>query len=536
MPDPSDATNVVSFQPSPTPEEESARRLKIEVERLSRLSHSEWTYYLSLPGYAEKYGIDAETFTKLVKAETSKAEKKQREEKAADQRREQRAEKQRVAADRKEERRRREQQRAQKEADREREKALAGIAKLPCTVHEQQLAALAKGSGEDLDFLREEFSKLIAAEDSGTITSVDSGPWPEPVDLNTLLMETTAQIQRYVVIHDEAAVVAVVLWIAFAWIHDIAIHSPILRIVAGDSDAGKTTLCGVLGLLTPRAATTAELTGPSLFRFVDQVKPTLIIDNADKLLRKKPDLATIIEASWTRGTPIPRVVDGHVYLFNVFCPKVLAGIALALDPATLTRCIDIRMWPKLPDEKVEEFKYADDDTFVTLRRKWARWAADNVVALRDANPAMADFNNRIKMNWKLQFAIADLAGGAWSKKVRVAAAKLARGRREPSKGKRALAKLWDAAAVLGPLVTSKQLEALFRADDEWGDAITKWQIADLFNPFGFGPDMIHPRGRPGDRGYDVRWDIIEKVFRHYLGKSLPPNCTPVRKLHEKPRK
>jgi Protein of unknown function (DUF3631) len=34
---------------------------------------------------------------------------------------------------------------------------------------------------------------------------------------------------------------------------------------------------------------------------------------------------------------------------------------------------------------------------------------------------MADFNNRIKMNWKLQFVFADLAGGGWPKKVRVAA-------------------------------------------------------------------------------------------------------------------
>src|SRR5262249_17906348 len=275
-------------------------------------------------------------------------------------------------------------------------------------------------------------------------------------------------------IHEDQAAIAVVLWIAFAWLHDIAMHSPILRIIAGDIDAGKTTLCGVLKFLTPRASTATELTGPALFRFVDQVHPTLIIDNADKLLRKKPDLASIIEAGWTRDTPIPRVIHGHPYMFDVFSPKVLGGVDLPLDPATLTRCIEVRLWPKLPNETFEDFQHIDDDTFRTLRQKWARWAADHAEMLKNAAPAMLDFKNRIKMNSKLKLAIADVAGGGWRKKVRKAAVKLTRERHEPSQRKRALAKCWDAFAALGRLVTSKQLEALFREDDEWSNTITKW--------------------------------------------------------------
>ena len=38
---------VVDF---PNADEERARRLRVEVERLAKLSHSEWIYYLSLPG------------------------------------------------------------------------------------------------------------------------------------------------------------------------------------------------------------------------------------------------------------------------------------------------------------------------------------------------------------------------------------------------------------------------------------------------------------------------------------------------------
>src|SRR5262249_47189600 len=149
---------------------------------------------------------------------------------------------------------------------------------------------------------------------------------------------------------------------------------------------------------TPRAYAAAEPTGPSLYRFVDQVHPTWIIDDADNLFLRKPDLVHIINVSWTRDSAkIPRQVHNRTYWFDVFCPKIFAGIGRGLKPATLTRCIDVRMLPKLRDEKVADFEHVDDDTFVTLRRKWARFAADSVAALKGAAPGMSDFNNRIKM-------------------------------------------------------------------------------------------------------------------------------------------
>jgi hypothetical protein len=57
----------------------------------------------------------------------------------------------------------RELERADKEAERkrkEREKELEAIAKLPCLAHELRLAELARRSGEDLDFLRDECGLL----------------------------------------------------------------------------------------------------------------------------------------------------------------------------------------------------------------------------------------------------------------------------------------------------------------------------------------------------------------------------------------
>src|SRR5215831_3229427 len=269
---------VVPFRPPPPLEEsvspeERARRLKDEVKRLARLSRSEWVYYLGLPGYAEKYGVDKDAFTELVEAEVSEAEKKRREEKAEERRREQRAERERTNARKEQERQQREQRRAQKEADkeaekrqREREEELAAILKLPSVEHEPRLAALAERSGDDLRFLLDEFAKLVDDETpSGDTGYVE--PWPEPANTHELLEETMTQLRRFIVIPDDdtAVAIAIVLWIAFAWLIEIAEKSPRLKITSPKAGNAKTRACNWISLLTPRARIIDNPTGPSIY-------------------------------------------------------------------------------------------------------------------------------------------------------------------------------------------------------------------------------------------------------------------------------
>jgi hypothetical protein len=297
-------------------------------------------------------------------------------------------------------------------------------------------------------------------------------------------------------------------------------------------------MCGVLKFLTPRAYAAAELTGPNLYRFVDHLKPTLIIDDADRLFERKPDLVHIVNVSWTRGTKIPRQDHGTTRWFDPFCPKVVAGVGILLPKTTKTRTITVKLLPKLPHEKVDAFGHVDGDDFVTLRRKFARFTIDHVAALKEANPAVPGFNNRARMNWKMLVAIADLAGGDWPKKARAAAAKLTRERREPSEGKRFLEAFYQLFASHGWMLTSAEVQRLLTADpnSEWADyhghgPITVRQIALILDAYDIHPEVIHPYGRKAERGY--RAERFEKPFRHYLGKALPPNRTTVRKPRQK---
>jgi hypothetical protein len=522
-----DPRNVVNLHGG----DDRARRLSIEVERLARLPTIEWMFYVEGAGYAERFGVDKTTLKRMVEASLKEADKKQRDEKA-----ERRRIEQRQIADK---------QRTDRQADKRahvRAREFAALLKLPRAEHPIRLAALAKRLGEDLEAMRAEFDEFIAIEDATvTVTSTEPDMWPEPVSTRELLDEILAQIRRYIVIHDESAAIIYALVVLFAWCHDeIATFSPILVVQGADIGMGKSTLCQILALLTPRARVVVKPTGPALFRLVDHHHPTLFIDNADKLLPRDQDLADIINSSWIRGVTIPRVVKGEVREFDPFCFKVINGVDLLphLDPATRSRCIVTDLLPKLPDEKVVDYERADDDEqFPILRRKAARWAADNTAAIKSATPSMpAGFNNRLAKNYVLLFAIADLAE-SWPKKARAAAAKLTREHDAPSPGRQLLTVFFDLFSQHGELLTSKQVEqALADSDDDvWanyknlGRPINKWEIAQLLRPYKIRPSVIHPRSgkhAPADRGYKAGWFTI--AFRHYLGKSLPGGRTTVR--------
>ena len=160
-------------------------------------------------------------------------------------------------------------------------------------------------------------------------------------------------------------------------------HSPILAAISVEPIFGKSTLLGVLRFLVPKPFVSVEPTGPSVYRTVDRERPTLIIDEADDLFYRKSDLRAIVNAGWSRGTKIPR--QGRWY--DPFCPKILGILGKTKLPRTIaSRSIILRMWPKTPKEKAEDFAYADDPAFSTIRRKLARWAADNVSVIKELKP------------------------------------------------------------------------------------------------------------------------------------------------------
>src|SRR5262249_27326231 len=191
------------------------------------------------------------------------------------------------------------------------------------------------------------------------------------------------------------------------------------------------------------------------------------------------------------------------------------------------------IWPKLASEVVEEFTYQDDDEFKTIQRKLIRWAVDNAVALRDVKPVFPPgFNNRIRTNWKMLFAIAALAGGGGLKRARAAALELETDRDEPSEVIRLFRDLREVWGKAEERASESLCAALAEYSEEWADfrgkgPISPIQFAALLRPFGIRPVHNLRKGRrAGDKnpgGY--RYAQFENAWARLLQKPSRDSLT-----------
>src|SRR4029453_1349381 len=111
--------------------------------------------------------------------------------------------------------------------------------------------------------------------------------------------------------------------------------------------------------------------------------------------------------------------------FSTWGEKVLALIG-NLPDTTASRSIVVKMQRKPRNKRTERFSalkpYPD---LQALKRKAARWANNNLLALPQADPEnLPDISDRDIDNWIPLIAIADVAGGEWPKLAREAAVRL----------------------------------------------------------------------------------------------------------------
>jgi Protein of unknown function (DUF3631) len=508
---------IVDFPQTEVAPEERARRLKVEVDRLAGLPRVEWLYYAECTDVAEKHGVSRTVLKRMVEAVIKEHKEKAAEDKAEDRLREQRAEKKEKkesTARREEERKRqREQERVDKEAERARKEAeriereqeerrkkceavFAEIADLPRMTHAARLKEAAARLGEDSETLIEEFEVFFAARS----LPVELVPWPDSVDTAEVLAGIEAKFRRYVVVPDSIAV-ATALWVAFTYLVEIAVYAPKLLFQFPERDAGKSTALHVIRWMVQRPYLAVEATGAAIYRIVDRLKPTLILDEADTLFERSTVLAHIINSSWDNsGAKIPRVGSRReVVEFDVYGTQAMSMKGLNMPDTTLSRCIICMIWPKLPSEVVDDFNKRDDEEFVTLRRKLLRWSVDNAVPLQAATPK-GQFNNRIRHNWQLLWAIADLAGGEWPKRARAAALELETERDEPSEGRRLLAAIRDIFGTREAMTSADICAALVvDPSGEWANfrdkgPISQTQLAVLLKEYRIRTEKVSPAG------------------------------------------
>ncbi len=122
------------------------------------------------------------------------------------------------------------------------------------------------------------------------LTFPEIEPWPDPVDGAALLEDMVSDLRAYVVMSDDNSH-ATVLWALHCHVFEAFEITPRLNISSPQPDCGKTTLLDVLASVTPRAIEAANISAAAVFRTVEAVRPTLLIDEADTFIAASDGIA-----------------------------------------------------------------------------------------------------------------------------------------------------------------------------------------------------------------------------------------------------
>ena len=249
-------------------------------------------------------------------------------------------------------------------------------------------------------------------------------PWPEAVDGVALLDRIMQAARDHIKLPDGGGEI-LALWSLFAHCHDAFEISPPLAITSPTPECGKTTALTFLGAVVPRPLAASNVTSATVFRAVVWA-PTFIIDEADTFLAENEELRGILNSGHNRRNAfIFRTVgdDHEPKQFSTWAPKAIAKIG-KMPPTLYSRSIRLELQRKTADETVEPLRADRLEHLKPLVQMAARWAADNLNALKASDPEMPKaLHGRAADNWRPLIAIADHAGGEWPERVRMIATK-----------------------------------------------------------------------------------------------------------------
>jgi putative DNA primase/helicase len=390
---------------------------------------------------------------------------------------------------------------------------IARLAGLSMLEYDRQREEVAKRLGVRVSTLDKVVSKqrTSADKDDGALPHWKVEPSLQPVD-GAALLNNLRQVFRRFIFLPKGADVALPLWVLHAWTYDAGDISPFMVLVSPTKRCGKTNVMILLYYLTPRSELVSNISTASLFRYIEEVRLTLLIDEGDSFLKDNEELRGILNSGHTKtAASVIRTVEINgehkACRFSTWAPKAIATIRVLADTLE-DRAVVVQLQRKPPGAKVERLRKRDNQWFVALRSNAARWAADNFDRLVDPDPDIPEaLNDRAADNWRPLLAIADLAGGEWPELARKAALTLSGEAQESVVG---VELLKDIRLAFGDdeAIRSADLVAKLTADPErpWAEwkrakPLSQKQLGGLLRPFRICSETISLPGVNDAKGY-----------------------------------
>jgi putative DNA primase/helicase len=426
------------------------------------------------------------------------------------------------------------------------DEVIAELARLKPLEAAKRLKEVAKKLGINVGDLR----KAVADQRKQSQNADDAlphwkvEPWPNDVPGDELLDGIKELFEKYIVLPAGAGD-ALALWVVHAWTMDAGDISPFLVLVSPTKRCGKTSLLIVLLYLTPRSELASNISASAMFRYIETVRPTLLIDEADSFLKENEEMRGILNSGHTKAAAhVIRNVETNgehkPRRFSTWAPKAIVTIR-ALADTLEDRAIVVQLQRKATTAKVARLRKRDSEEFAVLRQKAARWAADNFPKLIDPEPRIPDvLNDRAADNWRPLLAIAELAGNDWPRRARDSACILSGEGHEASSSNVEL--LADIRRAFGDddAIRSIDLVAKLVADPErpwveWrhGKPLTPKQLGGLLSAFRVTSETVSVAGLADAKGYKrTRFEELWAVYlpgQNTLPDQVPPSETSKRR-------
>jgi hypothetical protein len=359
-------------------------------------------------------------------------------------------------------------------------------------------------------------------------------PEGTPAISGHVLDDVEVLLQRFVAYPSEHARVAHVLWVAHTHLMDAWESTPRIAFLSPEPGSGKTRALEITDLLVPRPVEAINVTPAYLFRKVgaSEGMPTILYDEIDTVFGPKAkdneEIRGLLNAGHRRGAVAGRcVVKGKVVETEeipAYCPVAVAGLG-NLPDTLLSRSVVVRMRRRAPDEQIEPYRrraHAPDAE--KLRTRLSEWAATVLKEVTDAWPEMPDgITDRNADVWEALLAVADVAGGDWPDRARVAAVALVADSKgsTPSLGVRLLR---DLRAVFGDrdaMFTSDIINGLVGMEEApWGE-LKGGQITPRYLSTLLGQYEVHRKnvriGNVVNKGYSA--EDLQDPWTRYLSPS-----------------
>ena len=325
---------------------------------------------------------------------------------------------------------------------------------------------------------------------------------------------------------------------------DVFEISPYLAITSPEKRCGKTTLLDLLSFVVREPLSTSNISEAALFRVVQELRPTLLIDEAQQLRERSERSAALhdlLAAGHVRGRPALRIARAgeafRLERYEVFGFKAIALVGDLTD-ILADRSIKVRMHRRAPHEHVARFRRLQVKAETEeLRARLESWALANEarvheVYLRVEMPAW--MHDRAADNWAALWAVVEVADPTRLPDLEDAARALEGDPQELDGESLGVRLLGDIRRVfeereLDRLETQVLLEAL--CEDEtapWGDwqgrRLTPQALARLLRNFGIGPCRWREGGRVV-RGYtrEAFLDAFTRYLPHEPSQPSQPS-------------